>query len=51
MDHVIRYGGGWAAAAASPTDLVDAARTTPELVELVSFVLSDDYVMLRTQVS
>ena len=51
LEQIIRADRRLAAAASSPTDLVDVARTTPEVVEVVSFVLSDEYVMLRTQVS
>lgn len=51
LEHIIRSDRRLAAAASSPNDLVEVARTTPELVEVVSFVLSDEYVMLRTQVS
>jgi len=51
LEHIIRSDRRLAAVASSPNDLVDVARTTPELVEVVSFVLGDEYVMLRTQVS
>jgi len=51
LEHIIRSDRRLAAAASNPNDLVDLARTTPELLEVVSFVLSDEYVMLRTQVS
>ena|GEM_PF-1735984 len=51
LEQIIRSDRRLAAAASSPNDLVDVARTTPELVEIVTFVLSDEYVMLRTQVS
>jgi len=51
LEHIIRSDRRLAAAASNPNDLVDVARTTPELLEVVSFVLSDEYVMLRTQVS
>jgi hypothetical protein len=40
-----------AAAAVSPADLIDVARGFPELVEIVTFVLGDEYGMLRAQVS
>lgn len=51
LEQIIRSDRRLAAAASNPNDLVDVGRTTPELIELVSFVLSDEYVMLRTQVS
>ncbi len=40
-----------AAAAVSPADLMDVARGFPEFVEIVTFVLGDEYGMLRAQVS
>jgi len=52
LDHVIRSDRRLAAAAtAGSGDIVDVARTTPDLVEVVAFVLGDEYVMLRTQVT
>jgi tetratricopeptide (TPR) repeat protein len=40
-----------AAAAASPVALIEAARGVPELVEVVTFVLGDDYGALRAQIA
>jgi hypothetical protein len=52
LEHVIRSDRRLAAAATSGSgDIVDVARATPEMVEAVAFVLSDEYVMLRTQVT
>ena len=52
LDHVIRSDRRLASAAtAGNGDIVDVARTTPDLVEVVAFVLGDEYVMLRTQVT
>ena len=51
LEQVIRSDRRLAAAAASPTELVEIARVTPELVEIVSFVLGDEYIMLRKQVA
>jgi tetratricopeptide (TPR) repeat protein len=51
LEQIVRSERRLAAVASNPTELVEVARNTPELVELVSFVLGDEYVMLRNQVA
>lgn len=51
LEQVIRSDRRLAAAVSSPTNLIEIARNTPELVEIVAFVLGDEYVMLRNQVA
>lgn len=53
LEHIIRLDRRLSAAAtaANGGDLVDIARAAPEVVEVVAFVLSDEYVMLRNQVA
>jgi hypothetical protein len=52
LEHVIRSDRRLtAASAASPAEMIEVARAAPELIEVVTFVLSDDYVMLRNQVA
>jgi hypothetical protein len=51
LEHVIRSDRRLTAAAAvSSEELLDAARTFPEILEIVSFVLGDEYSTLRAQV-
>ena len=50
LEHVIRSDRRLVAAAAvSPDELVEAARAFPEILEIVTFVLSDEYATLRAQ--
>ena len=52
LDQVIRSDRRLTAAAAvSPAELVEAARGVPELVEVVAFVLGDEYMALRAQIT
>src|SRR5437762_3093205 len=52
LEHIIRTDRRLSAAANNASgDIVDVARATPEFAELVAFVLGDEYVMLRNQVS
>lgn len=52
LEHVIRSDRRLAAASiASPAEMLELARAAPELIEVVTFVLSDEYVMLRNQVA
>ncbi len=52
LEHVIRSDRRLAAAAAvSPADLVEVARSFPELIEIVTFVLGDEYPALRAQIA
>jgi tetratricopeptide (TPR) repeat protein len=52
LEHVIRSDRRLVAAASvSPVDLIDAARGSAELVEIVSFVLSEDFFALRARVT
>ena len=51
LEHVIRSDRRLTAAAAvSPAELLEAARSFPEIVEIVTFVLGDEYSTLRAQV-
>jgi len=43
--------GSAAAAAVSSTELVEAARVSPELLEIVHFVLGEEYLALRRQLA
>jgi hypothetical protein len=52
LEHIIRSDRRLAAAATTPPgDMLELARSTPEVIEAVTFVLSDEYVMLRNQVA
>ncbi|MEP6654730.1 MAG: hypothetical protein ABJA82_15310, partial [Myxococcales bacterium] len=52
LEYIIRADRRLAAAAAvSPADLIEAARSFPEVLEAITFVLSDEYASLRVQVT
>ena len=52
LEYIIRADRRLAAAAAvSPADLIEAARSFPEVLDAITFVLSDEYASLRVQVT
>lgn len=51
LEFIIRSDRRLAAASTSPAELVEAARATPEVVELISFAFSDDYASLASRLA
>jgi tetratricopeptide (TPR) repeat protein len=52
LEYVIRADRRLAAAApVSPAELAETARTSPEIVEVIAFVLGDDYLAMRDRIA